>query len=114
MEKTIPFTASIDDSTSYGVKIYEEALAGVWGSIQPFVDASMSQENMLIKNNELKSQLMEEAEIVITPLSRAAKYGIATDKELSALEQWELYTVELNRVNPSCPDWPDIPDKKYC
>ncbi|EHJ8503201.1 tail fiber assembly protein [Salmonella enterica subsp. diarizonae serovar 47:k:z53:[z84]] len=56
-----------------------------------------------------KLKLLEEAETVITPLARAVKRGIATDEEQKRLEAWELYSVMVNRVDTSAPDWPDIP-----
>lgn len=56
-----------------------------------------------------KQKLLEEAEAVITPLARAAKLGIATDEERQRLVAWEQYSVLVNRVDTSKPDWPDKP-----
>ncbi|ECC9193098.1 tail fiber assembly protein [Salmonella enterica subsp. diarizonae] len=56
-----------------------------------------------------KLKLLEEAETVITPLARAVKRGIATDEEQKRLEVWELYSVLVNRVDTSKPDWPERP-----
>ncbi|EEO2384067.1 tail fiber assembly protein [Salmonella enterica] len=56
-----------------------------------------------------KAKLLEDAEIVITPLARAVKRGIATDEEQKRLEAWELYSVMVNRVDTSKPDWPERP-----
>ncbi|EBV2394005.1 tail fiber assembly protein, partial [Salmonella enterica subsp. enterica serovar Corvallis] len=56
-----------------------------------------------------KLKLLEEAETVITPLARAVKLGIATDEEQKRLEVWEEYSVLINRVDTSKPDWPDRP-----
>ncbi|EAB5867499.1 tail fiber assembly protein [Salmonella enterica] len=56
-----------------------------------------------------KAKLLEEAETVIKPLSRAVKMGIATDEERQRLEVWEEYSVMVNRVDTSNPDWPDRP-----
>ncbi|EGY0998100.1 tail fiber assembly protein, partial [Salmonella enterica subsp. enterica serovar Braenderup] len=50
-----------------------------------------------------------EAESAIAPLARAVKLKIATDEEFKRLEAWELYSVMVNRVDTSAPDWPDIP-----
>ncbi|MBK0357175.1 tail fiber assembly protein, partial [Salmonella enterica] len=52
---------------------------------------------------------LEEAETVITPLARAVKRGIATDEEQKRLEVWEEYSVLVNRVDTSKPDWPERP-----
>ncbi|EJH1628174.1 tail fiber assembly protein, partial [Salmonella enterica] len=35
--------------------------------------------------------------------------GIATDEERQRLEVWEEYSVMVNRVDTSNPDWPDKP-----
>ncbi|EBG3127659.1 tail fiber assembly protein [Salmonella enterica] len=56
-----------------------------------------------------KLKLLEEAETVITPLARAVKRGIATDEEQKRLEAWEEYSVLVNRVDTSKPDWPERP-----
>ncbi|KOK82719.1 tail fiber assembly protein, partial [Salmonella enterica] len=56
-----------------------------------------------------KQKLLEEAEVVIKPLSRAVKMGIATDEERKRLEAWELYSVLVSRVDSSDPDWPEKP-----
>ncbi|EBE2365558.1 tail fiber assembly protein [Salmonella enterica] len=56
-----------------------------------------------------KAKLLEDAETVITPLARAVKLGIATDEEQKRLEVWEKYSVLVNRVDISKPDWPDRP-----
>ncbi|ECN7888113.1 tail fiber assembly protein, partial [Salmonella enterica subsp. enterica serovar Montevideo] len=34
---------------------------------------------------------------------------IATDEELKRMEAWELYSVMVNRVDTSNPDWPEQP-----
>ncbi|ELR4244892.1 tail fiber assembly protein, partial [Salmonella enterica] len=59
-----------------------------------------------------KLKLLEEAETVITPLARAVKRGIATDEEQKRLEVWEEYSVLVNRVDTSKPDWPERPASK--
>ncbi|EBJ4221201.1 tail fiber assembly protein [Salmonella enterica] len=56
-----------------------------------------------------KLKLLEEAENIITPLSRAVKLKIATDEEIKQLEAWELYSVLVSRVDTSDPDWPEKP-----
>ncbi|EAA0696210.1 tail fiber assembly protein [Salmonella enterica subsp. enterica serovar Nottingham] len=56
-----------------------------------------------------KLKLLEEAENVIRPLLRAVKLRIATDEEIKQLDAWELYSVMVNRVNTTNPDWPNVP-----
>ncbi|ECW0843314.1 tail fiber assembly protein, partial [Salmonella enterica subsp. enterica] len=53
-----------------------------------------------------KAKLLEEAENAIKPLERAVKLKTATDEEIKRLEAWELYSVMVNRVDTSNPDWP--------
>ncbi|HHS1811271.1 TPA: tail fiber assembly protein, partial [Salmonella enterica subsp. enterica serovar Newport] len=53
---------------------------------------------------------LSEAESAIAPLARAVKLKIATDEELKRLEAWELYSVMVNRVDTSDPEWPEVPD----
>ncbi|EHY9088951.1 tail fiber assembly protein, partial [Salmonella enterica] len=50
-----------------------------------------------------------EAEVAIAPLARAVKLKIATDEEIALLEAWELYSVMVNRVDISDPEWPEVP-----
>ncbi|HBV7431468.1 TPA: tail fiber assembly protein [Citrobacter freundii] len=57
-----------------------------------------------------KSRLMNEANAVIAPLERAVKLGIATSNEIAELEAWERYSVMVNRVDTTKPEWPEVPD----
>ncbi|HFG0871907.1 TPA: tail fiber assembly protein [Salmonella enterica] len=66
-------------------------------------------EELVAQAEARKAELLAEAESVIAPLARAVKLGIATDEEQKRLEAWELYSVLVNRVDTSAPDWPDIP-----
>ncbi|EAP2333559.1 tail fiber assembly protein [Salmonella enterica] len=66
-------------------------------------------EELIAQAEAKKAELLAEAESVIAPLARAVKLGIATDEEQKRLEAWELYSVMVNRVDTSAPDWPDIP-----
>ncbi|MHA1067002.1 tail fiber assembly protein [Enterobacter ludwigii] len=59
-----------------------------------------------------KSRLAKDAEAAIAPLQRAVKYNIDTLEEASLLEEWEIYTVLLSRIDTSqAPDinWPRPP-----
>ena len=57
-----------------------------------------------------KSSLLAEAMAAIAPLERAVKLGIATSDELASLEAWERYSVMVNRVDISKPEWPEKPE----
>ncbi|EBQ6421845.1 tail fiber assembly protein, partial [Salmonella enterica subsp. enterica serovar Newport] len=66
-------------------------------------------EELIAQAEAKKAELLAEAESVIAPLARAVKLNIATDEEIKRLEAWELYSVLVNRVDTSNPDWPDKP-----
>ncbi|MCL5621601.1 tail fiber assembly protein, partial [Escherichia coli] len=57
-----------------------------------------------------KSSLLAEAMVAIAPLERAVKRGMATSEEIGLLEIWERYSVMVNRVDTSKPEWPTPPD----
>lgn len=72
-----------------------------------------SQEYAILLAEMKKQQLMASAEEAIAPLSRAVKYGIATNEEKAKLESLERYTVLLSRVSPAdAPNivWPEKPE----
>lgn len=67
-------------------------------------DLKLAEKTLLSRQNQ--------ADSVISPLERAVKYGMATDKEKTTLEAWERYSVLLSRVDTSAaPDvvWPELP-----
>ncbi|EAT7977843.1 tail fiber assembly protein [Salmonella enterica] len=66
-------------------------------------------EELVAQAEARKAELLAEAESVIAPLARAVKLKIATDEEIKQLEAWELYSVMVNRVDTSNPDWPEKP-----
>ncbi|HDC4619832.1 tail fiber assembly protein [Enterobacter asburiae] len=68
--------------------------------------------NHVAEAERKKATLMSDAEAAIAPLKRAVKYNMATDAEKASLEQWEVYSVLLSRVDTSlAPDieWPPVP-----
>ncbi|MEP9011515.1 tail fiber assembly protein [Enterobacter kobei] len=75
-------------------------------------DVTPAPVNYAVEAEKLKARLMRDAEAIIAPLQRAVKYAIATESEKQLLEQWEVYTVLLSRVDTSlAPDveWPPVP-----
>lgn len=56
-----------------------------------------------------KQMLMAEAESVLAPLERASRLGMATAEEKACLNAWEVYSVKLNRVDVTQPEWPEKP-----
>ncbi|EBR2376353.1 tail fiber assembly protein [Salmonella enterica] len=68
-----------------------------------------SPEELHKKAEAEKVRRLAEAESAIAPLARAVKLKIATDEEIKRLDAWELYSVMVNRVDTSSPDWPEVP-----
>ena len=59
-----------------------------------------------------KASLMASAAKAMAPLQDAVKLGIATEEEAALLRRWEIYRVQLYRINPQdAPeiDWPVAP-----
>lgn len=71
-----------------------------------------SQEELRVQAEEKKAELLAIADAAIAPLSRAVKLKMATDEEVATLEEWERYSVLINRVDTSTVpdiDWPEQP-----
>lgn len=105
----IPFTATPDDPMDYGREIYDSCIKGEYGEIAEYIPPEI---DYVAEAERMKAQLMAEAEATIAPLKRAVKYNMATDAEKALLEQWEIYSVLLSRVDTSlAPDieWPPVP-----
>ncbi|EAW8020802.1 tail fiber assembly protein [Salmonella enterica] len=67
-------------------------------------------EQLKAQNESNKAFLLDEANTVITMLERAVRLNMATEKEIQLLNDWERYSVMVNRVNTSNPDWPKKPE----
>ncbi|KEA51451.1 hypothetical protein DT73_17200 [Mangrovibacter sp. MFB070] len=105
----LPFTAVEDDCESHGRELYHELLAGTWGDVAEYIPPVITAEKLTAQAEATKQRLMLAAEGQIAPLSRAVKFGMATAEEVSQLEAWERYTVLLNRVDCTNPEWPELP-----
>lgn len=88
----------------------EDFSIGQWvfkdGKIQP---REYSQEELIAQAEAKKAELLAMADAAIAPLSRAVRLKMATDEEVGKLEEWERYSVMVNRVDTStAPDinWP--------
>ncbi|EHR0884941.1 tail fiber assembly protein [Salmonella enterica] len=90
-----------DDCRGDGTWLYQD------GKV---VQRGYSPEELRKKAEAEKIRRLSEAESAIAPLARAVKLKIATDEELKRLEAWELYSVMVNRVDTSAPDWPEKPE----
>lgn len=83
---------------------------GTWCYIDGAIQARVyTDEELQQQAQEMKTELMVQADRIIAPLVRAVKYGEATQQEQASLEAWEKYSITLNRVNTSKPVWPDKP-----
>lgn len=73
----------------------------------------LTREQMIIKAEMVKENLLSAAANAIAPLQDAVDLDIATETEIASLALWKKYRVMVNRVNPeNAPDisWPKEPD----
>lgn len=56
-----------------------------------------------------KRTLLREAAEIVFHLTLAVKHGMATEEETAILEEWEKYSVMVNRVQPG-EGWPLKPE----
>lgn len=96
----VAYTTSFDDVWIDGGWQYRD------GKVSPRV---YTQAELVEQAERKKSSLLAEAMAVIAPLERAVKLDIATSDEIASLEVWERYSVMVNRVDTSKPEWPTPP-----
>ncbi|WP_223512651.1 tail fiber assembly protein [Pseudomonas sp. GL-B-19] len=112
---TIPFTATPDDSTSYGPEIYARVVAGEFGEIaayEPPSDAAL-----LPAARAQQQRLMHEAGLAVAPLQDAVDLGVAIAEQVEQLSAWKFYRIELSEVPqqagwPRTMEWPVKPDQQ--
>ena len=97
----VEYTTSFDDVWIDGGWQYRD------GKVSPRV---YTQAELVEQAERKKSSLLAEAMAAIAPLERAVKLDIATSDEIASLEVWERYSVMVNRVDTSKPEWPTPPD----
>lgn len=108
----IPFTASPEDTTSYGPEIYERVVAGEFGEIaayEPPSDAAL-----LPAARSEQKRLMQNAGLAVAPLQDAVDLDVATEQQVEQLTAWKHYRIELSEVPqqagwPRTIDWPVKP-----
>ncbi|ALD78135.1 tail fiber assembly protein [Citrobacter portucalensis] len=96
----VEYTTSFDDVWIDGGWQYRD------GKVSPRV---YTQAELVEQAERKKSGLLSEAMATIAPLERAVKLDIATSDEITLLEVWERYSVMVNRVDTSKPEWPTPP-----
>lgn len=77
------------------------------------IKRAYTHDELVVQADEKKADLLSEAALVIAPLERAVKHGMATDEERASLEAWERYSVLLSRIDTSSApeiDWPLRPE----
>ncbi|WP_114192501.1 tail fiber assembly protein [Edaphovirga cremea] len=60
----------------------------------------------------IRAEALNEAYIEVTALQAAASIQLATAEEIAALKSWQIYLVQMNRVDPELPlkiVWPEKP-----
>nr|WP_236254100.1 tail fiber assembly protein [Entomomonas asaccharolytica] len=86
--------------------------------------AAISKEELdeLLKNTPTEEEsifkrdsLLKEVSLRIAPLQDSVDLDIATDEEVSKLNEWKKYRVLLNRIEsqpdyPNNIDWPEMPN----
>ncbi|HCB1566981.1 TPA: tail fiber assembly protein [Citrobacter freundii] len=96
----VEYSTSFDDVWIDGGWQYRD------GKVSPRV---YTQAELVEQAERKKSSLLAEAMAAIAPLERAVKLDIATSDEIASLEVWERYSVMVNRVDTSKPEWPTPP-----
>lgn len=79
-----------------------------WASLPP-----LSQEESIEQAKAKIDTLMSVAEERIRPLQYAQGLGMETEDESSQLKEWQIFSIMLNRIDPStAPDieWPVMPE----
>lgn len=80
--------------------------------VQDYLNPPISKEQHIAEAELQKQILLSEAAEAIAPLQDAVDLDIATDEEITLLNEWKKYRVLLNRVDTSlAPDikWPQKP-----
>ncbi|MFL7884662.1 tail fiber assembly protein [Proteus mirabilis] len=84
-----------------------------WDGESWVADERAIKEAQIKSANKQKTELSQEAENRITQLERKVRLNMASDDEIELLKSWEIYTVNLDDVNPElAPDieWPQNPE----
>lgn len=94
----------------YNTSFDDVWIDGGWQYRDGKVSSRVYTQTELVEQAERKkSSLLAEAMAAISPLERAVKHGMATSDEITLLAVWERYSVMVNRVDTSKPEWPTPP-----
>ncbi|HIE6469623.1 TPA: tail fiber assembly protein [Proteus mirabilis] len=84
-----------------------------WNGESWVADEQAIKEAQINSAKKQKIELSQEAESRIVQLERKAKLEMASDMEVEMLKLWEIYTVNLDDVNPELApeiEWPQKPE----
>lgn len=84
-----------------------------WNGESWVADEQAIKEAQINSTKKQKIELSQEAESRIIQLERKVKLGMASDDEVNLLKLWEIYTVNLDDVNPELSpeiEWPQKPE----
>ncbi len=83
-----------------------------WDGQKWVADAEAQHAADVAEAEQKKAFLLEEANMVITPLQDAFDLDMATEAEKALLLEWKKYRVLLMRVDTAKPVWPTPPGKQ--
>lgn len=72
-----------------------------WDGKKWVLDENAENDFKIKQNIALRDKLINDANAKITLLQRAIKYNVATDNEKNLLEQLELFTINVSRIDTS-------------
>lgn len=83
-----------------------------WDGKKWVLDKNAENDFKIKQNIALRDKLINDANAKITLLQRAIKYNVATDNEKKLLEQLELFTINVSRIDTSDISvvFPEIPE----
>ena len=83
-----------------------------WDGEKWVLDENAENDFKIKQNIALRDKLINDANAKITLLQRAIKYNVATDNEKNLLEQLELFTVNVSRIDTSDINvvFPEVPE----
>lgn len=81
-----------------------------WGGAAWITDADAQTAAEITGAEQMRAQLLAEANTEISWRQDAVDEGIATEQEIEGLTAWKKYRVLLMRVDTAAPAWPTIPE----
>ena len=108
-DEELPFTASKNDTQTYGREIYARIMSGEFGDIAPFVPRVITQEEKEQNARYLRDQLLLEMDAVISNPLRWASFSVETQAAWTTYRQ-ALIDVPQQAGFPDSVTWPIKPE----